>query len=85
LCWNDGDSKDGQRVRAFNEWVRGEWLTNYNNTNPGLNNVAAASHANLLKQEYGGDSGDEVLFKVYFPNISVFFQFTCADYRVHIA
>ena len=71
LCFDEGSSVDGGRARVFNEWVEGEWLTDYNTAHPGLDNVAvfnwfdflayaadAASHANLLKVEYGGDSGD---------------------------
>ena len=57
--------------RAFNTWLKEEWLPGYNKANPGLNNVAIfdlldvwaypdnhAEHPNRLKAEFGGNSGD---------------------------
>ena len=59
------------RARQFNNWLKNEWLNNYNSANPDLNNVAIfdwfdilsypdshSSHPNRLKSEYGGDSGN---------------------------
>jgi hypothetical protein len=71
LCHHEGNPADGSRARIFYEWVTGDWLNHYNKKNPGLNNVAvfdwfdflaydknALKHANLLKFEYGGNTGD---------------------------
>ena len=62
---------EGYRARAFNEWLKNDWLDDYNADNPGLNNVAVfdwfdvlaydndhATHPNRLMQAYGGDSGN---------------------------
>lgn len=57
--------------REFDAWLKQEWLPNYNEANPGLNNVAifdlfdiwayaddSAEHPNRLKAEFGGERGD---------------------------
>lgn len=67
--WSSNDS--ARRARQFNNWVKTEWLDSYNKAHPGLNNVAVydwfdvlaypdnhPQHANRLKAEYGGESGD---------------------------
>ncbi|HQH52478.1 MAG TPA: Ig-like domain-containing protein [Candidatus Hydrogenedentes bacterium] len=69
-CWADTDAAIAARAREFNNWLKDEWLPNYE-TETGLQNVAvfdlfdvvaneehAASHPNQLREEYGGDSGD---------------------------
>ena len=58
------------RARAFNTWVKKEWLADYK-ARTGLANVAVfdwfdllaypddhSEHPNRLRREYGGDSGD---------------------------
>lgn len=68
----DGSTDDeAHRTRLFNNWLKGTWLSNYNNVHPGLNNVAVfdwfyflaysddhSFHPNRLKKEYGGENGD---------------------------
>ena len=62
---------EAQRARDFNNWLKNDWLSSYNASHPGLDNVAVydwfnylaypadhASHPNRLKQEYGGESGN---------------------------
>ena len=62
---------NAQRARVFNNWLKSDWLAQYNTTHPDLNNVAVfdlfnelayaadvPAHPNRLKAEYGGDSGD---------------------------
>jgi len=62
---------EGARARAFNNWLKNEWLPSYNAAHPGLHNVAVfdwfdilaypddhPQHPNRLRQEYGGESGD---------------------------
>jgi len=62
---------EAARARQFNNWLKNEWLTSYNQRNPGLNNVAVfdyfdvlayhhshADHPDRLRAEYGGDDGD---------------------------
>jgi len=62
---------NAHRARVFNDWLTNTWLSDYNNDNPGLNNVAPyywfdllayldnhPDHPNRLKTEYGGASGD---------------------------
>jgi hypothetical protein len=62
---------EAHRARVFNNWLKDDWLDDYNSDNPGLNNVAVfdffdvlaypddhSSHPNRLKKEYGGESGD---------------------------
>jgi len=61
----------GHRARVFNNWLKNDWLSSYNATHPGLNNVTVcdwfdilayaddhSTHPNRLKAEYGGTSGD---------------------------
>ncbi len=65
-----GTVANAARARTFNTWLTNDWLTAYNTRHPGLNNVAVfdwfdvlanpashATHANLLREDYGG-SGD---------------------------
>lgn len=62
---------EAHRARLFNNWLKNEWLADYNAAHPGLNNVAAfdwfhvlayaddhPEHPNRLRAEYGGESGD---------------------------
>ncbi|NUM53223.1 MAG: PKD domain-containing protein [Candidatus Hydrogenedentes bacterium] len=69
-CWQDSDAEIGARARAFNLWLKGEWLAGYQQRT-GLHNVAVfdwfdvlaapasdRAHANRLRGEYGGGSGD---------------------------
>jgi len=62
---------EAHRARIFNNWLKTEWLTNYNTTHPDYNNVAVFDwfdilaypddhllHPNRLKEEYGGSTGD---------------------------
>jgi len=62
---------EAHRARMFNNWLKNDWLDDYNNNNLGVNNVAVydwfdflaypddhASHPNRLKGEYGGGSGN---------------------------
>ena len=65
------DDDQAARARAFNNWLKNDWLDSYNTAHPGLNNVAVfdwfdvlaypgdhSSHPNRLRAEYGGESGD---------------------------
>lgn len=68
----DGSTDEHARnARAFNNWLKNDWLSAYNAANPGLNNVAVfdlfdalaysddnPEHPNRLKEEFGGNSGD---------------------------
>lgn len=69
-CWQDSDAAIGARARAFNEWLTNEWLPVYRERT-GLHNVAVydwfdvlacpksdRAHANQLRGDYGGGSGD---------------------------
>ena len=73
--WDAGDYADSvlraARARAFDNWLKGEWLSGYQAAHPGLNNVAVfdlfdllaypaghASYPNRLRAEYGG-AGDD--------------------------
>jgi hypothetical protein len=60
-----------RRARQFNNWLKKDWLNDYNERNPGLHNVAVydwfdnlsypnnhSSHPNRLKKEFGGNNGD---------------------------
>jgi len=62
---------NAHRARLFNNWLKNDWLANYNAAHPGLNNVAVFDwfnvlaypdndpfHPNRLKAEYGGATGD---------------------------
>ena len=63
--------ENAHRARQFNNWLKNDWLAQYQANNPGLNNVAVydffdvlaypddhPDHPNRLKAEYGGDGGD---------------------------
>lgn len=60
-----------RRARVFNQWLKTEWLREYNNAYPQHRNVMVfdwfdvianpddhMSHPNRLRMEYGGNSGD---------------------------
>ncbi|MGA1821189.1 MAG: PQQ-binding-like beta-propeller repeat protein, partial [Thermoplasmatota archaeon] len=62
---------NAHRARVFNEWLKYEWVEEYNRNHPGLNNVQVfdlfdllaypdnhTSYPNRLKDEYGGNTGD---------------------------
>ena len=62
---------EAHRARLFNNWLKNDWLSDYNSDNPGVNNVAVFDwfdilsysdnneyHPNRLKSEYGGESGN---------------------------
>jgi hypothetical protein len=62
-----GGAANAARARTFNTWLTNDWLSAYNAQHPGLNNVAVfdwfdvlanpashATHANRLREEYGG-------------------------------
>lgn len=69
-CWQESDATIAARARAFNTWLKNEWLTAYRQRT-GLQNVAVFdlfdilaapatdhAHANRLRGDYGGGSGD---------------------------
>ena len=71
LTWSGTDDASASRARQFNNWLKNEWLADYNAKHPGLDNVAVfdlfdvlatpptdPSHPNRLRGEYGGSSGD---------------------------
>ena len=71
LCWADTDNIEASNARKFYTWLINDWLVSYNTNNLGLNNVAIydwfdflaydndhATHANMLKNEYGGSTGN---------------------------
>ena len=62
---------EAHRTYVFNNWLKNDWLTEYNTNNPDLNNVAVydwfdvltysdihQDYPNRLKNEYGGESGN---------------------------
>ena len=62
---------EAHRAYVFNNWLKNDWLSDYNTNNPGLDNVAVydwfdflsyaddhTTHPNRLKSEYGGESGN---------------------------
>lgn len=68
---DETNNAEAQRARDFNNWLKNEWLTDYNARYPGLDNVAVfdwfdalaypanhSQHPNRLKEEYGGNGGD---------------------------
>jgi len=71
-CWADADSDNAKRAREFNDWLTYHWIEYYQMEHPGLNNLVVYNwfgflanpntdideHANMLKEKYGGDSGD---------------------------
>ena len=71
LCYNCTNDENAHRARVFNNWLKNEWLDDYNDDNPSLNNVAVydwfnflansddhPTYPNRLKAEYGGGSGN---------------------------
>lgn len=69
-CWQETDAQIAANARAFNNWLKKEWLPGYLSAT-GLHNVAvfdwfellaapadAASHPNQLREEFGGAAGD---------------------------
>lgn len=69
-CWGETDNEIAANARAFNNWLKTEWLSDYSSAT-GLHNVAifdwfdflaapssAGSHPNQLRAEFGGDAGD---------------------------
>jgi len=65
------NDNEAHRARQFNNWLKNDWLDDYNNAHPELNNVAVfdwfdllayldshSSYPNRLKAEYGGQSGN---------------------------
>ncbi|MEM4248022.1 MAG: choice-of-anchor Q domain-containing protein, partial [Candidatus Nanoarchaeia archaeon] len=101
-CFAEASSAPAKNARRFNDWLKQVWLPAYNTAHPGLNNVQVfdwfdvlananngAQYANMLKQEYGGSSGDShpnevanqrstVIYATGTPNFidSVFARFT---------
>jgi len=60
-----------RNAREFNNWLKNDWLPDYNAAHPGLNNVVVfdffdvlagpdddPEYPNRLKAEFGGESGD---------------------------
>ena len=71
LCYNCTNDENAHRARVFNNWLKNEWLDDYNDDNPGLDNVAVydwfdflanpddhPTYPNRLKAEYCGGSGN---------------------------
>jgi hypothetical protein len=71
LCFGCTTDERGHNARLFNDWLKNDWLAEYDARHPGLHNVAVfdwfdvlaygddhASHPNRLRAEYGGTSGD---------------------------
>ncbi len=65
------NNAEAKRSRVFNNWLKEDWLSNYESDNPDADNVAVfdwfdllsysnshPNHPNRLKAEYGGDSGN---------------------------
>jgi|GEM_PF-1017259 len=70
-CYADATPTTGDNARTFNDWLKTTWLPSYNALHPGLNNVVifdwfdflanpdtGSAHANMLKADNGGTSGD---------------------------
>lgn len=70
-CYAEATQITGCVIRGFNDWLKREWLPSYNTQHPGLNNVVifdwfdflansdtGSAHANMLKADNGGTSGD---------------------------
>ncbi|MEW6239137.1 MAG: non-reducing end alpha-L-arabinofuranosidase family hydrolase, partial [Candidatus Omnitrophota bacterium] len=68
---NATNNAEAARARAFNIWLKTEWLNDYLEAHPGLKNAAVfdwfdilaypaddPAHPNRLRQEYGGNAGD---------------------------
>jgi hypothetical protein len=71
LCYNCTNDDNAHRARVFNNWLKSDWLEDYNSANPGLNNVAVydwfdflanpddhPSYPNRLKAAYGGTTSN---------------------------
>lgn len=71
LHYTATNDANAHRARMFNNWLKNDWLNDYNSEHPGLNNVAVydwfdflaysndhSDHPNRLKGEYGGGSGN---------------------------
>jgi len=71
LCYGCTDDDNALRARTFNNWLKNNWLDDYNGNHPTFKNVRvfdwfdvlanATDHAtdpNRLKEEYGGTGGD---------------------------
>ncbi len=69
-CYAEATATTGDNARAFSDWLKNTWLPAYRDRT-GLNNVAVfdfldvlanadsgASHSNMLKTTYGGDTND---------------------------
>ena len=69
-CWGETDNQIAANARAFNNWLKKEWLPGYAK-NTKLRNVVvfdwfdilaapanAGSHPNQLRAEFGGNAGD---------------------------
>lgn len=69
-CWGETDNEIAANARAFNNWLKTEWLSDYSSAT-GLHNVAvfdwfdllaapanAGLHPNQLRAEFGGNAGD---------------------------
>ncbi len=70
-CWADADPENAKRARDFYTWLKDEWFQQYQEDSEEINNVAifdwfdvlaygedATQHANMLKEKYGGNTGD---------------------------
>ena len=71
LCWEDTSEGNAAHARAFNNWLKGEWLEGYV-ARMGLHNVAVfdffdvlahpdgdpADRRNRLRSAYGGETGN---------------------------
>ena len=71
LCYSCTNDENAHRARVFNNWLKSQWLNDYNDDNSGLNNVAVydwfnflanpddhPTYPNRLKEEYGGSTSD---------------------------
>ncbi|MEA3365291.1 MAG: hypothetical protein U9Q79_06580 [Candidatus Hydrogenedentes bacterium] len=69
-CWQEASNQTAANARAFNNWLKKEWLSDYAATT-GLRNVVvfdwfdilaappeAETHPNQLREEFGGSGGD---------------------------
>ncbi len=45
---NETSRGNAYRARVFNDWLKDDWMTNYNARHPGLNNVAVFDWFNIL-------------------------------------
>lgn len=71
LCYGCTDDDNALRARTFNNWLKNNWLGDYNGNHPTYKNVRVfdwfdvlanatdhATYPNRLKEEYGGSGGD---------------------------